>query len=80
MQYFTLKLLQTLELGNMRARIDPRGHNNLVEILGPGPLEIYYPAVTLVLVPHIAYSHAQTQPGAKVEVLYVRLQILFYLC
>lgn len=80
MQYFTLKLPQTLELGNMRARVDPCGYNDFVKILGPGALEIYNPTITLVIMPHIAYSHAQTQPGAKVEILYVRLQILFYLC
>jgi len=78
MKNLAFKLLHALDLGNMRTIVSARRHDDLVEIFRLRALDVYHPSIALVIATHFLYRYAQAKLIAKVEVVYIRLDILLH--
>jgi hypothetical protein len=78
-QDLTLKLLQTLKLGNMRTRVDPRSDDDFVKVLWARSFYVDYPAIVLIVAMHAGDYCAQAQSGSQVEVLYIVFEVLLHM-
>lgn len=73
-----LERVNPLDQGHVRARVDARGHDDLVKVLRPSALDVDDPSVIGVVAPHARHRRVQAQPPREVKVLDVGLEIALH--
>lgn len=78
-QDLALELLDALQRGKMRARINSSRNNDLVEVFRTGAFDIDHPSILLVVALHDVDGSTEAQPVGQVEVRHITFEILLYM-
>lgn len=79
MQDLSLELLDALQRGKMRARINSSRNDDLVEVFRTGTFDIDHPPILLVVALHDVDGSAEAQPVGQVEVRHITFEILLHM-